>query len=797
MIFELFKQLRMVVRSGLIIILFVSPFFVNAQPGGNRSQESGSASEISPMIEEIIVTARRREESLQETPISVTALSGTDLTDRMANNLSDVGNFVPNLDFSIGTQSSRSSIASSVFIRGIGQSDFIITTDPGVGIYIDGVYHARTTGGVLDLLDIERVEVLRGPQGTLFGKNTIGGALNVVSAKPNDELHGTGELTFGRFDRINFRGDVNVPISEDLYGRFSVSAKHSDGFGRRLDFASGAETDETGEDDKLSSRARFRWVATESLEANLSIDYSRTREPQLPNDIVAVNPAGGLLALWNGLIGFPSGTPYTQAFLTNSRDDNFATGPSRAELDLWGVNLTLDWDLGPYRLKSITAYRDMQALFSNDGDGSPLRVLGSDLVDLDQDQISQEIHLSGSSFDERLDWLVGFYYFGESAFEITNAYVLPGLFQVLEALPAPVVPLGPYACPQPAGSPLPCLGGAGNPLNIPLDLDFGGTNNVEITNYSVFAHGTYALTDRLSLTAGARVIHEEKTHNIVYQRVNSGFFIAPPGTMEEESWTEVTPKAGIEFKPNDDILLYLSASRGFRSGGFNGRPFFPEVIETFDPEFVLSYEAGLKSSWFDRRLVLNASAFFNDYTDVQLTLNRATADGNVGVFTENGGEAEMKGFELELHARPFEGFDLMAGIGYIDAEFTEVDPTASITAAQEFQKTPEWDLNLSAQYTMPVNPFGRVSLRGDYSYRSEYFNDSINSVHLRQDGVGLINARIAFEDNSETWQLAVFGTNLTDERYIYAGIGGFAAIGFVEALYSRPREWGVSLTYRF
>lgn len=753
-------------------------------------------------LEEVIVTAQRRETRLQETPIAITALSGKDLVERTAGDLSEVGNFVPNLDFSSATQSSRASFVSSVFIRGVGQTDFIVTTDPGVGIYVDGIYYGRTTGGVVDMLDIERVEILRGPQGTLFGKNTIGGAINVVSAKPDDEFGGTVELTAGNFGRLNFRGDLNVPLTDNLYGRFAVSTKNSDGYGKRMSFASGATTLDTGADDSISGRARLRWAASERFEANLAFDYTRVREPQVPDDIEGFNPGASLMGLWNALVGLPSGTPMTAAFLTPGDYDTYATGPSDAELDLWGASLTLDWHAGPIDVRSITGYRNMQAFFSGDGDGTPMRLLGSDQVDLDQDQFSQELHLMGKSLGDRLDWLLGLYYFEESAFEITHAYVYPGIYQALQALPVLIGPTGPIApCPPPAVTaalPTPGpLGCAGNPNNIPLDLDFYGTNDVEVTNYAVFGHATLALGARWSATAGARYTYEEKVHDQFYERIASGFVIAPPGTRHKESWGTVTPRVGFEFRATDDLMFYVAAARGFRSGGFNGRPFFREVVGSFDPEYLWSYEGGIKSEWLDHRLIANLALFHNEYSDIQLTANRVTADGNVGVFTENGGEARMRGAELELHARPIENLDLAAGVGYIDAEMTKINPGVTATLQTVLPKTPKWDVNLSAQYRWLLHGVGALSARGDYAYRSEYYNDVVNTRALLQEGFGLVNARIALQGLSEKWEVAAFGTNLTDERYITGGVGGSAALGFDEVQYARPREWGVSVTYRF
>ena len=700
-------------------------------------------------IEEIIVTAQRREESIQRTPIAVTALSGADLDARTTFDLADVGEYVPNLDFSTATQSSRSSFVSSVFIRGIGQTDFIVTTDPAVGIYVDGVYYGRTTGGVVDMLDIGRVEVLRGPQGTLFGKNTIGGALNVVSSPVGNEFGGTTEVTAGNYGRVGFRGDLNVPFSETFAGRIAVSVKRSDGYGKRLDFATGEETSELGADDSESARARLRWLIGENVEANLSVDYTRVREPQVPDDMKNIIPDAPLLGLWNGLVGFPTGNPYLPIYLTNDDYTSYANGPNKAELDLWGPGLTIEWRLGDYTVRSITAYRSMDALFENDGDGSPVRILGSDHVELDQSQFSEELHLLGTSFDDRLEWLAGLYYFDESADEDTAAYVLPGIFQSLEAAPFLLGPAGPIGpCPPPevvATLPVPGpLGCAGNPNNIPLDLDFAGTNKVDVTNYSAFLHGTLALTDRWKLALGARYTYEKKQHDIVYGRVNSGYVIAPPGTIREDDWSVVTPKGSLSFQATDQVMAYVSASRGFRSGGYNGRPFFREAVDSFDPEYVWSYELGIKSEWLDRRLVVNAAAFFNDYTDIQLTSNRA-ASGNVAVITENAGQAEIKGFELEIHARPIEQLDLIAGIGYVDAKFTEIDPNATVTEDSVFVKTPEWDTNFGAQYRISLGDVGGLTLRADYSWRSEWYNDVSNTPALLQDDVGLLNARITYD----------------------------------------------------
>jgi iron complex outermembrane receptor protein len=220
-------------------------------------------------------------------------------------------------------------------------------------------------------------------------------------------------------------------------------------------------------------------------------------------------------------------------------------------------------------------------------------------------------------------------------------------------------------------------------------------------------------------------------------------------------------------------------------------------VGEFDPEYVWAYELGVKSEWLDRRLVANLAVFYNEYTDIQLTSNRATADGNVAIITENAGEAEIKGFELELHARPIEQLDLVAGIGYIDAKFTDIAPGATVTEPSEFAKTPESDINVGAMYTLPVGELGSLSLRADYAWRSDFFNDVANSQALHQDSFGLVNARVAFDTLEGGWQFSVYGTNLSDERYVTGGVGGAGAVGLDEVQYGRPREYGVTVRYSF
>ena len=743
-------------------------------------------------LEEIIVTAQRREERMQDTPVSITAFSSDHLSELSINDLAGIGNFTPNMNFSNSPAGSGGGNNAQIYIRGVGQNDFLITTDPGVAVYLDGVYIARSMGGIMDLLDMERVEVLRGPQGTLFGKNAVGGAISLVTAPPTDELDGNVEITTGSRDRIDARGTINVPlIPGQLLARLSASTRNQDGYGDRL--IDGVDLGDTNED---AVRASLLWNASDTLKFSLVGDYSRGREESVSQHLLTVDATNApLLNLWNALVGFPSGQPMTPDLVLDDPYDTLQTGRSINEMDVYGISLTADWQVGGINVKSITAYRDSDVDFSRDGDNSPAPYVET-FNNTDQNQFSQELHASGTAFSDRLDWLVGVYYFDENAIDHTDVILADGLYDALEALPAALIPLGPWPCPQPPGSPLPCIGGAGNPINEQFDLRFDVYNEIDIKSVALFGQGTFHLTDQWSITGGLRQTWESKDYLLVHRRLHAGTFVVPPTNIGDD-WSELTPRAGTEFQWTKDLMTYFVASKGFKSGGFNGRPTTQEAVESYDPEFAWSYEIGVKSEWLDHRLRLNAAAFYNDYTNIQLSSVQATSTGNLLLVVENAGEAEVKGFEIEMVARPAHWLDLAAGLGYTDAEYSKLNPGATVTEDTKFIQTPEWNLNLSAQLTWPLANWGTVKLRGDYSYRDDMFMDSNNVELLHQDGYGLVNARLAFITTDEHWELALSGTNLSDERYLGNGIAALDSFGTAEGYFGRPREWGLSLRYRY
>lgn len=736
-------------------------------------------------VEEIVVTARRVEERLQSTPIAVSAFTAAGLEKAGASTLVDVAAFVPNLTMSATGNGGGGASNAQIYLRGVGQSDFLITTDPGVAIYVDGVYYARTTGSVFDVLDLERLEVLRGPQGTLFGKNAIGGAISLISRKPSAELGGQVQVTAGRYDRHDLRASVDIPLTDTLRSRFSGVWQNREGYAERV-----LVGDDMGDQDQLGGRAYVEWSPSSDLTFALIADATRSRQAGAQTALLSYDPTAGLAPLWTGLVALPQGlalptanpkTPFT----------TFSTGPNVSNLDLLGLSLTGEWKATEnLSIKSITAFRELEAEFGRDADNASSNYLSTHNR-VDQQQFSQELQLLGGGPDSRFRWVLGGYYFNERAKDTNDVLLASGLFRALEGLPGPVIPLSPAPCPTL------CLGGRGNPINVGFDLDFDIYNRVNVESYAAFAQSSISFTDQLSGVFGLRYTEENKRYFLFHRRVNSGVAIIPP-TVVSASYDDVSPRFGLEYQAGPDTFFYASASKGFKSGGFNGRPTTTAEVQSFGPETLWSYEAGAKLDLADRRVRLNLAAFFNKYDDIQLSSVTADSTGNLVLATENAGKAETKGVEVEFTAVPTQGLNLNASLGYIDAEYTKLNPGASVTLNTKLMKTPKWTASAAVSYTWALaDGAGDVAVRGDWSYRSKHYNDVTSTETLAQDGLSLFNARLAWTSDSKRYEVALFGTNLSDERYIIGGVSAASSFGTIEANIGRPREWGASLRYTF
>lgn len=665
--------------------------------------------------DEIIVTARKREEGLQAIPISITAFTAEALESRSLRDLRDVGDFAPNVDFSISNGLGGATSEATVFIRGIGQLDTALFADPGVGIYVDGVYLARAGGSVLDLLDLERVEILRGPQGTLFGKNTTGGAISLITRKPGPEKLLELELTGGNLDRIDGRLTADFQLAEGVFASLAAAATRRDGYHESL-----LTGERFADDDRNSVRGALRWLASDSTVVDLAAEFTRERETAATNTLLDQDSTD-LIDFYNQAIAGAGLTPIGDDFITGDLFTSYATAENRNHGDVAGATATVSWTSGSVDLTSISAYREIEFDVASDGDGSP-RILAHRSFLQQQDQLSQEVHVGGTAANDRLSWLIGGMYFTESSDEDSLLLVLGDLFAALEAAPGPIyAPPGvpDFLCfPGPPPPGLPCFGGAGNPLNFAFFTGDGDFERIELEtdSWALFGEGVYSLNDRLSATFGLRYTLEEKEFRFFRQPGNGG-----PETdlFNADDWDSFSPRFSLSYQASDDALVYFSAARGFKSGGFNGRPQMRDALDPFDPETLWAYELGWKTD-LGNRLRLNGAAFFSDYDDIQFSAS-LNVDGIPVFVIQNAGKAEVQGLELELTANPVRGLDLQAAVGYIDTEYTELDDVApnSVTLDGAFPKTPEWTFNFSPQYAFPIKSGGTVTLRADYGYRSK------------------------------------------------------------------------------
>jgi iron complex outermembrane receptor protein len=696
-------------------------------------------------LEEITVTARKIEENLQTAPVSVTVVTNKILNDLTMTNIGDIQAITPNLQYTSGF--SGSSAGANFFIRGIGQLDFLSTSDPGVATFVDGVYLARTVGSAIDTADIERIEVLKGPQGTLFGKNTIGGAINITTRKPDSELRGMVEATVGNYGRVDGRFMANVPISDSFFVKLSGVTRTNDGFQTRV-----VDGEKLGDDDTVAGSLQARWVASEDLEIILAVDGTRRRANIAAHTATQVSP-GALSGVWESLTGVDG-----LSFQPSSNPRKVSTTGIRPsdELDVIGTSLTVNYDLGDMDLKSITAYREMEADTGTDFDGTQIQ-LNDQLVHQEQEQFSQEFQLSQTT--DQFKWVVGAYYMKEDVLEeIQNNFVLFYL--------------------PPSGAPI----GKG-PLS---------TTDLSTDNFAVFGQGSYNLTDEFSVTAGVRYTYEKKDAAISGP-FGLGTLGAPLDVANKESWNNISPRIGVEYQPSEDLLLYASFTRGFKSGSFNGRPDRNE-FDPFDPEKVSAYEVGFKSEFADNRVRLNGAAFLTQYNEVQLVSVLSDSNGQPYFPVANAGDAEVKGFELELTAVPAEGLNVYANIGVTDEKWTEIKPIAIIDENTRLPFMSHFTGVFGGDYAVPVANFGSVTFGANYTYRSAFYVDTGNVEALRQKGYGLLDARIIFEPEDGNWQFKIWGKNLTDKTYI-TWAQDLAALGLnATSFYGRPAEFGATFS---
>lgn len=730
--------------------------------GAAAAQAEPTGTAPDPQGTDIVVTARRVSESLQRTPVAVTAVTGDALTARGMTSVAAIEQIAPNVTFNPTASNSGSSNAAVVFIRGIGQSDFYPQVDPGVGIYLDGVYISRSTGAVLDATDVAQIEVLRGPQGTLYGKNTIGGAISITSKQPTNRLGGYVEVTGGRYSRIDARGRLDLPLSDKLLTSLSFATLNRDGYYRLVDFGTGRRVGSLGNISALTGRFAALYTPTSTLEFNFSADWTRRREESAGSTLLQINPDALAIVVNNTVPQAPTfGTVYDNRYLPKDKYTSYANPAlSNSDLDVWGTALTGKWQAADWlTVKSISAYRSSKSSFLRDGDDSPALIQEFPTV-IDQTQFSQEVQFLGDAFDKRLTFIAGLYYLHENV----DAFV-------------------------------------------PANFSFVSTDNrAKIKNdaYAGFGQIGLKLATGLRATFGARYTIDRKENDPrVYatRLIDPATFTPVPSAAlplpllvadAHRVDKKFTPAVTIDYQVTPHVFSYVTYSQGFKSGGFSGRIGFPHAVPpSFDPETVKNYEGGLKIDALNHKIRWNSAAFYVDYNNLQLTIFN-----QVEPITQNAGKATIKGLESELVVLPTSRLNLSLAAGYTDAKYDRIDPTTLIPNGAKIAYTPKWTVSGSASYELAVGEWS-IKPQADAAYRSAVYLDALNTPALRQGGYILVNANLSVSDPSRLWRLSVGVTNLTDRRYKIGGFSDLPTTGFVDATYARPREWFVTARRSF
>ncbi len=703
---------------------------------------------------DIVVTARKREENLQDTPVAISVVGAEALENKSVTDVVALTAGIPNVQASSGSQGSSD---ANFFIRGVGQTDFIITSEPGVALYIDGVYIARTVGALVDSPDVSRIEILRGPQGTLFGRNAIGGAVSVVTQEPQlNEFNMRASATVG--SRNRYDGDIsfNAPIGDRTAVRFLALTRNQDGWGKRV-----SDGVTFGDVQRLAFRAAVKSEVTDTLTLRLNADYLKDDGSSQPSISRGTNS-----------LGLPPGVSIPPGIDDQS---NPPWGTVTNDIDpisrvrAGGVSLIGELDLGDITVKSISAYRELRAFSNSDYDGTSFSLYNQS-SDTRQNQVSQELQLLGSS--DNFDWVIGAFYMREDADQIQNLCI--------------------------ASAPFPNAGICGFWLY---------ENHQKTDSYAVYGEANYDVTPNLSITLGGRYSYDKKQLRAV-QNFNFTAFGGPilifapnpavPGAtgLASDNWGAFTPRIGINYKASTDTLLYGTYSRGFRSGGFNGRLAAPGPIRSFNPDKNDTFEFGVKTDVLDRTARINLAVFYSQYKDIQLRIT----DPVVQFYVANAAKADLYGAELEFTARPSDNFQFDMNVGYTHSEFKEVSPAlapARVFKGNQLGETPEWTVAVGAQYELPLADGSAFMFRTDYNWRSERFFQPANESLDLQKAYGLLNARISWTNASEKFKLAIFGTNLGKVKYFSYGEDARFNQGVAYAVIGRPREFGATLSYAF
>lgn len=715
------------------------------------------------LLEEIVVTARKREESLQDVPISITAVTDSQLDEKGASEIIDLTKTVPNFTFN-----GNGSTLSAIGIRGIIAATRNIGFESGIGVYIDQVYVGRPAAFNQNLDDIQQVEVLRGPQGTLFGRNTIGGAVNITTKTPGDELNGKIKLSAGNFSRFNASGYLSGPIIKDsFYAKASLYSIQRDGF-----VVNAFDNSKLSDEDRAGYRISLRFMPGDYFDITLSVDDMKERTDRMFTQWTQTDTSSPVFGLYNfALAGNPA-----VARIPNLTSQDFRPLENR---DLSGQSLKVVWNPSSgARLVSITSSRDTDFLLIADDDTSPAFLSHTTFNDTSQ-LFTQELRWESAASDT-YDYLLGFYYQNSDAAARRSTRV---------------------------GTPPPLLGitnGAG--FVVGTEGCVCSRSSVESESYAVFASGNYRFSGNWSLALGLRYTSEEKS--LSFRQTNTSFTRHPnidthPGIDDSGLSGNLSATYA-----TDSVTYFLSVARGFKSGGFN-----PDIVPndqiSFDEERVWSYEAGLKSILADGRARLNASIFFTDYQDQQVQRLGSSPIGGTG-FQISNADSEIQGAEFEVTALPSDHLELGLSLGLISTEYTAFSECSTTPdnardadgrliqldcAGNELSYVPKLTYSFSAKYTLPMG-FANLIARAEYNYKDDVYSEPGNFQRTFVDDYDNLNMRLSLLAKNDSWEVSAWGKNIdNDENEQFSWY--VPAFGTAYSSYSIGSEYGVEFIYRF
>lgn len=691
------------------------------------------------VLDEIIVTAQKREQNLQETPISLAAFDRDTMDMQRIKDMADVTAYAPNVQI---VESSGVGSGAVVAIRGTATVNPAVTWEPAVGVYLDGVFIAKTVGGLFDVAELERMEVLRGPQGALYGKNTTGGAVNLITRKPSGELSGFVEAGIGNFGSYELNGSVDLPqMGNFLSLNVAYSKRERDGFYDNVESSTPGANSPGSEDfnalDAESYRVAALFEFSETFNAFYTYDYSSRDN----------TPGFGQFELGELNDAFEIVGPAE----TNRLDEGTLDGSvfDTSETSGHALHLTLDLN-DSTTLKSISAYREMEFHDINDYDGVPFTGFHAER-DVSHSQFSQELQLSGAAGN--LNYVVGLFYYTEDA-------------------------------------------DANNPFDFGFGIPVRNFYGVDGESYAAFGQLDWAIDDKWSVSFGARWTSETKEGYVNHP--DGAFIFANTFDVEaEETWENFSPMATVGYQLNEDVNFYVKVARGWKAGGFNGESASEAIASVpYDEETLTSYELGMKARWFNGRVQTNIAAFYNKINDLQIS-NFLGAYSQI----ENAGESSVAGIEFEGIFLLSESLTMFLNYGHMSGDYQDYTVGGVQTKdTAKFPYMPKHKLSLGLEHSADLG-FGELRTRVDYSWTDDYFSfqDEASALLTRTDAYDLLNARIALDiplDDNRSVEVAVWGKNLTDTEYRRTGIpivSNFYAVNY----YGDPRTFGVSAKLRF